>query len=48
MDEFMEFVGDPPAWEHALILVVYTLVLIVAAVGIVRGREFSTAEEGEA
>jgi ABC-type transport system involved in multi-copper enzyme maturation permease subunit len=48
MDEFLELVGDPPAWEHALILVVYTLVLIVAAVGIVRGREFSTAEEGEA
>lgn len=48
MNEFLEFVGDPPAWEHAVILMVYTLVLIVAAVGIVRGREFSTAEEGEA
>jgi ABC-type transport system involved in multi-copper enzyme maturation permease subunit len=48
MDDFLQFIGDPPAWEHAMILVVYTLVLIVAAVGIVRGREFSTAEEGEA
>jgi ABC-type transport system involved in multi-copper enzyme maturation permease subunit len=48
MNELLQFVGDPPAWEHALVLVVYTLLLIVTAVGIVRGREFSTAEEGEA
>lgn len=48
MENFLEFVGDPPAWEHVVVLIVYTLILIVAAIGIVRGREFSTAEEGEA
>jgi ABC-type transport system involved in multi-copper enzyme maturation permease subunit len=44
---FMEFVGNPPAWEHVVILLAYTFVLVVAAVGVVRGREFSAAEEGE-
>jgi hypothetical protein len=41
------FIGDPPAWEHAVVLVAYTLVLLTIAVGVVRGREFSATDESE-
>jgi ABC-type transport system involved in multi-copper enzyme maturation permease subunit len=47
MNALLAFVGDPPAWEHVVVLVAYTLVVLVAAMGVVRSREFSTAEEGE-
>jgi ABC-type transport system involved in multi-copper enzyme maturation permease subunit len=45
--KLLAFVGDPPAWEHVVVLVAYTLTLLVAAVGVVRGREFSSTEEAE-
>lgn len=47
MNALVAFVGDPPAWEHAVVLVAYTLVVLAAAVGVVRGREFSSTEEAE-
>jgi ABC-type transport system involved in multi-copper enzyme maturation permease subunit len=47
MNALLAFTGDPPAWEHVVVLVAYTLVVLVASIGVVRGREFSTAEEGE-
>jgi ABC-type transport system involved in multi-copper enzyme maturation permease subunit len=47
MNAILAFVGDPPAWEHVIVLVAYTIVTLTAAVGVVRGREFSAAEEGE-
>jgi ABC-type transport system involved in multi-copper enzyme maturation permease subunit len=42
------FVGEPPAWEHALILVAYTLVVLVAAVAVAHYREFAVNEAVEA
>jgi ABC-type transport system involved in multi-copper enzyme maturation permease subunit len=47
MNALMAFIGEPPAWEHVVVLLAYTLTLLIAAVGVVRGREFSMAEEGE-
>ncbi len=47
MNALLAFIGDPPAWEHVVVLVAYTLVLLAAAVGVVRGREFSSTEESE-
>jgi hypothetical protein len=47
MNALLAFIGNPPAWEHVVILLAYTLVLVVAAIGVVRSREFSVAEEGE-
>ena len=47
MNALLAFIGDPPAWEHVVVLVAYTLVVLAAAIGVVRSREFSTAEEGE-
>lgn len=47
MNALMAFIGDPPAWEHVVVLLVYTLVVLVASIGVVRSREFSAAEEGE-
>jgi ABC-type transport system involved in multi-copper enzyme maturation permease subunit len=47
MNALLAFIGDPPAWEHVVVLVVYTIVALAASVGVVRSREFSTAEEGE-
>lgn len=47
MNAILAFIGDPPAWEHVVVLIAYTLVVLVAAVGVARGREFSAAEEGE-
>jgi ABC-type transport system involved in multi-copper enzyme maturation permease subunit len=48
MNTLFAFIGDPPAWEHVVMLLAYTLTLLVLAIGVVRGREFSTADEGEA
>ncbi len=42
----LAFVGEPPAWEHVVVLVTFTMVLLLAALGIVREREFSASEEG--
>ncbi|QEG36728.1 ABC-2 family transporter protein [Bythopirellula goksoeyrii] len=42
----LAFIGEPPAWEHVVVLISITLVLLLAAVGIVREREFSMSEEG--
>lgn len=42
----LAFVGDAPAWEHVVVLIALTLVLLLAAVGIAREREFSAGEEG--
>jgi ABC-type transport system involved in multi-copper enzyme maturation permease subunit len=47
MNALMAFIGDPPAWEHVVVLVAYTLVVLAASIGVVRSREFSAAEEGE-
>ncbi|MDZ4657526.1 MAG: hypothetical protein SH868_08085 [Bythopirellula sp.] len=47
MNSLLTFIGEPPAWEHVAVLVAYTLVLLAAAVGVVRGREFSNTEESE-
>lgn len=47
MNVLFAFIGDPPAWEHAVVLVAYTLVLLAIAVGVVRGREFSATDESE-
>jgi len=44
----LSFVGDPPAWEHVLILIAYTLVLLITAVGVVRISEFRTSDGGDA
>lgn len=48
VNAMLAFLGDPPAWEHVVVLIAYTLTLLVAAVGVVRSREFSNTEEGEA
>lgn len=45
-NDLLAFVGDPPAWEHVVVLIALTLVLLLAAVGIVREREFSASDEG--
>lgn len=47
MNVMLAFTGDPPAWEHVVVLLAYTLVMLVAAIGVVRGREFSSTEESE-
>jgi ABC-type transport system involved in multi-copper enzyme maturation permease subunit len=47
MNVLFAFIGDPPAWEHAVVLVAYTLVLLAIAVGVVRGREFSATDESD-
>jgi ABC-type transport system involved in multi-copper enzyme maturation permease subunit len=47
MNALFAFIGDPPAWEHVVVLLAYTLTLLVLAIGVVRAREFSNAEEGE-
>lgn len=47
VNALLAFVGDPPAWEHVFVLVAYTLVLVIAAVGVAQLREFPTSEEGE-
>jgi len=46
--ELLAFVGDPPAWEHVIILLAYTTILLLAAVGTVRLKEFSLTEDGNA
>ena len=35
-NEFLKFVGDPPAWEHVMVLIAFTFVVLLAALGIVR------------
>ncbi len=47
MNALLAFLGEPPAWEHVVVLIAYTLTLLVAAIGVVRAREFSSTEEGE-
>ena len=42
----LAFVGNPPAWEHVVVLVAFTLILLLVAIGVVREREFSASEEG--
>ena len=42
----LAFVGDPPAWEHVLVLLTLTAILLLAAVGVAREREFSATDEG--
>jgi ABC-type transport system involved in multi-copper enzyme maturation permease subunit len=48
VNSLLAFIGEPPAWEHVVVLLAYTMTLLVLAVGAVRGREFSTADESEA
>lgn len=43
----LAFIGEPPAWEHALILVAYPVVLLAASIAVIRMREFSGGEDAE-
>lgn len=41
----MALVGDSPAWLHVTLLIVYAFVTLLAAVLVVRAKEFSAADE---